>query len=105
MTKRKMTKRQILNELLAHAERQEKLNQSYKRLRTRLDNAQQKRNELADNLKEILIAEAKKNKVENFSEYDCEDPIVFKNHVFELDVNVGYSNRTEIDITPAKSVK
>lgn len=103
MKQKKMTKRQILNELLAVREKQLKLHESEKRLHARQQKERERRNQLAKELASSLWAEAKKKKLEDFDVE--ENPIFFKEHVFELETGVGYDNRTEIEITPTKSVK
>jgi hypothetical protein len=103
MKQRKMTKRQILNELLAVKEKQLKLMESDKRLQARKEKERAKRCELAEELVGIMYSEAKKNGT--LDDFDEEAPIFFKDHVFEIETNVGYNNRTEVDIRQTKSVK
>lgn len=99
-TKRKLTKRQILNELLEVHSRQLKLRESQDRLSARKNKEFINRNELAGELEILCKAEAKKNGEEDF---DVEEPILFKSHVFVIDAARAL-HKTTIDIQAAKSV-
>jgi len=101
MKKRKLTKRQILNELLAVKEKQEKVYASQLRLSNREETLDDQKMKLADELKEICLKERVKNG--NQSKYfGDEDPILFKNHVFTI-ISAGWSS-TDIQIVSVNHV-
>jgi len=100
MKRKKLTKRQILNELLVLEDKNTALDASQARLWERQVKLTSAHKRLAGELEEICIADAKK---QGFSE-NFEEPILFKQHVFTVEPG-GYSGRTTVTIQGTKNVK
>jgi len=100
MKRKKLTKRQILNELLTLEDKKAALSASQDRLWERSGKLTNAHKKLAGELEEICIADAKKQGVSE----DFEEPILFKQHVFTVEPG-GYSNRTTVSIQGTKNVK
>lgn len=97
---KKLTKRQILNELLVIEEKKAAITKSSQRLQARRNKVTAAHCNLAEQLEAICEEE----QIAAGNEDDVYKPIVFKNHIFEVDTG-GYMSRTTVDIQGAKSVK
>lgn len=100
MKQKKMTKRQILNELLVVEEKKAAIAKSADRLQTRRNNLRGKHCDLAEQLEAMCDKEL----VKAGAEGDAIEPIIFKNKIFEVEPGDGY-HRTAVVIQGAKSVK
>ena len=79
--KRKMTKRQLLTELLANDEAEKKAEASYRRLSDRTERLNNKRRKLSAELAQLVWDEQIKN--EGSYKFNIE-PIIFKSHIFNV---------------------
>lgn len=102
MTKRKMTKRQLLNAVLDAEEAKAKIDASQARLSLRSSKLRTHKEDLSKQLSELLYKDRKKS---GLGEYDEEEPIVFKQHVFAVTTDYLYgSRRYYCEVTKVNSV-
>jgi len=102
-TKQKLTKRQILNELLVVEEKKRKHDVSQTRLYRRGEKLNDSRAFLVEQLMVIGFKEQQKEGI-RFPKLSIKDPIIFKQHVF-AEVMDAYRNGTSLTIKPIKVVK
>ena len=103
MAQKKLTKRQLLNEILATEEAFNKLRVSQERLDKRESRLMDKQDELAKELATVLKKEqAKRGEKE---EWERPDPVVFKSHVIEVDYDSVAWRRPKCSVTSVKNVK
>jgi len=95
-TKRKLTKRQLLNELLDAEEAQKKITASELRLENRERRLDKKREQLSSELANILFDERVKSG-------EKKAPIIYKQHMFNVRGRSTY-NKAACDIESIKSV-
>ena len=105
MKKRKLTKRQILNELLVVEEKKDKYNASLTRLYARGTKLDDQKNDLAKQLDAACREEAKKNggSWDSYPDYERE-PIIFKQHIFELSNSRWRNDYPDLEIKSGKSI-
>jgi len=100
--KKKLTKRQILNELLVVEEKKAKYEESLARVYKRGERLDDRYNELAEQLETISNRELRKA---GLNPYDVTpEPILFKQHVFAI-VPSRYGNGKSLQINSVKAVK
>ena len=97
MTKRKITKRQLLNALLEADEAQKKIDESQARLWKREERLNAKREDLSNQLSNILYDERKKTGA-------SKEPIIYKGHMFDVQGKTTWSSAS-CNIKSVKSVK
>lgn len=103
MTKRKMTKRQLLNALLDAQMEKEKIEAAAERVSQRRKKWWAKHSDLTNELHAILKKEYEK---EGKDIDDTEiTPIIFKNHAFVPSKAYRSWDNSECDITPVNNVK
>jgi len=97
MKRKKLTKRQLLNELLVAEEAQKKIDASTARLWKREKVLNKKREKLSHELSEILYEERK-------ASGEKKEPIIYKSHMFDISGRTGWGTAS-CDIAAIKSVK
>jgi len=101
MKPKKLTKRQILNELLVLEDKKTALAASQDRLWDRSSKLSTAHRKLASELEEVCLAEAKKMGAEE----DFDEPIFFKQHIFTVEPGNGYARKATVNIQGTKNVK
>lgn len=101
MKTRKLTKRQLLNALLDAEEKQDKIRASGGRLLVRENKLRKVKEEFSEQLAKILQKENK----EAGDDEDDHEPIVFKQHMFQVTYTwMCGSRRYECDVTSVRNV-
>jgi len=102
MKQRKMTKRQLLNELLVIEEKRAKIEASETRLYNRRKKLKEDHGKLANDLLVVCLKEQKK--VGGDCSY-VEDPIVFKGNSFDITTPSWSEKNSSVSIHKVNNVK